>query len=141
MITGIFHTAITVQDMPRTLHFYCEILGGRHIFTIEQPAGHPYIESVLFPDGTFLEFFYSNPKAPLSGVPCDHHFALITDNIFDEEKNLRAHQVEILSSPKIVRDGNWQLWCLDPNGYRVEIMQISPSCPQRAAGAEYCVLE
>ena len=139
MITGIFHTAITVADMDQTLDFYCGILGGIRMFTIEQPKGTPHITSVCFQDGTFLEFFY--PKGQkVEPLKADHHFALITDDIFETERLLDAHGVEILSRPQIVRDGNWQLWCRDPNGYRVEIMQISPNCPQRREPKEYTVL-
>ena len=139
MINGIFHSAVTVIDMERTLEFYCLILGGERMFTIEAPKGHPHITSVRFADDTFLEFFYPDSAKPATGN-ADHHFALSTDDIFATEKLLDAHGVEILSRPKIVRDGNWQLWCRDPNGYRVEIMQIMPGCPQRRRPSVYEIL-
>lgn len=139
MIKGIFHSAITVIDMERTLWFYCGILGGERIFTIEKPRGHPHITSVRFADDTFLEFFYPGPAEPTPEA-ADHHFALSTDDIFAMEKLLDAHGVEILSRPKIVRDGNWQLWCRDPNGYRLEIMQVMPDCPQRRRPTAYEIL-
>ena len=99
------------------------------MFTIEQPKGRPHITSVRFGDNTFLEFFYPD-ETPAHPRDADHHFALITDNIFEMEKVLQENEIEIISSPRIVRDGNWQLWCRDPNGYRVEIMQLVPDCPQ-----------
>lgn len=141
MILGVFHTAISVTNMHETLHFYCDILGGKHLFTIEQPPKHPYIESVLFPNGTFLEFFYPDSSHPLGQELGHNHFSLITDDIFQTEALLKKHQVTILSSPKVVRDQNWQLWCLDPDGYRVEIMQLSPDCPQRNPDFSYTILK
>ena len=139
MIKGIFHTAIKVVDMDRTLDFYCGILGGERMFTIEQPKGRPHITSVRFADNTFLEFFFPD-GSPVYPFEADHHFALITDDIFELEKELRANKVEIISGPQIVRDGNWQLWCRDPNGYRVEMMQLVPDCPQLQDEVVYKIL-
>lgn len=130
MIQGIFHSAVSVVDMDKTLHFYCDILGGKKLFQIGQPPGRRHIVSVLYPNGTFLEFFYPDPDKPVGKELGNIHFALITDDIFETERLLSSHGVTILSRPKIVRDKNWQLWCLDPNGYRVEIMQLVPECPQ-----------
>lgn len=141
MIRGIFHTAVTVRDMEKTLWFYCNLLGGRHIFTIQHPDGRKHIESVQYPDGTFLEFFYPDPLRPLGNHLGNHHFSLYCDDIFETAQLLRSHDITILSDPAIVRDQNWQLWCLDPNGYRVEIMQVMPDCPQRTPGFPYTILK
>ncbi len=130
MIRGIFHSAITVLDMDKTLEFYCEILGGEQMYIIEQPEGTPFITAVRFADHSFLEFFYPNSQSKPSPERADHHFALICDDIHQTEAMLREKGVEILSTAKVVRDGNLQIWCRDPNGYRVEIMQLIPDCPQ-----------
>lgn len=140
MVRGIFHTAISVRDMDRSLQFYCNCLGGKHIFTIQQPIGRNHIESIQYPDGTFIELFYPDPVRPLGTHLGNHHFSFYCDDIFETEKLLRSNGVTILSEAKIVRDSNWQLWCLDPNGYRVEIMQVMPNCPQRTPDFQYAIL-
>jgi catechol 2,3-dioxygenase-like lactoylglutathione lyase family enzyme len=131
MITGILHTAITVKDMDKTLNFYCYILGAKKIFTIDEPQGCPFAVCVQMKDGSCLEFFYPREEYPLGKELGKNHFCLIVDDIFELEKLLEQNNITITSRPKIARDKNWQLWCIDPNGYEVEFMQMMPGCPQR----------
>ncbi len=46
------------------------------------------------------------------------------------QRRLDQYGIEMTVRPKRVRDGNMQIWCLDPNGYRVEFIQYMPGCPQ-----------
>ena len=131
MVEGLFHAAVSVKDMEKTLWFYCDLLGAEKLFTIDEPEGCPLIVSVKLKDGTCLEFFYPRKEFPLSDQLGRNHFCLIVSDIFKLERLLDENNIVITSRPKIARDKNWQLWCIDPNGYPVEFMQIMPGCPQR----------
>ena len=130
MITGLLHAAISVRDMERSLAFYRDLLGGRIIFKKDEPAGCPFIICLQYPGGSCLELFYPRSEYPLGDQLGRNHFCLITDDIFETERALCSAGIPVTSRPKIVSDGNYQLWCEDPNGYRVEIMQLMPGCPQ-----------
>ena len=41
--------------------------------------------------------------------------------------------VEIDVMPRQGKDLNWQMWIRDPDGNRIEIMQIDPNAPQAKA--------
>lgn len=128
MIKGLLHSAISVKNMEESLRFYCGILEVRQLFSLDDPDGEPQIICLQMVDGSCLELFYPRAEYPVEEKIGRNHFCLIVDDIFALEKTLDAADVAILSRPQIVRDGNWQLWCLDPSGYRVEFMQMMPDC-------------
>ena len=131
MIIGLSHVGISTRDMEGSLRFYIQVLGGRHILQVQEPKGTPWIENIQFPNGTCVELFYPQPEQfPLGTQLGRNHLSFVVEDIHALEKHLDEYNVMITSRPKIVRDGNWQLWCTDPNGYPVEFMQYMPGCPQ-----------
>lgn len=135
MVNGISHIGLSTRDMDGSLKFYTTILGGTLLMRIEEPKGTPWIETVQFPDGSCVELFYPRPQQyPLGSALGRNHLSFVVDDIRVMEQRLDMFGVPITSRPKIVRDGNWQLWCTDPNGYPVEIMEYVPGCPQLTHG-------
>ncbi len=135
MVQGISHIGLSTKNMEASLAFYITVLGGRKIIRIEEPKGTPWIETIQYPDGTCVELFYPRPEQfPLGTELGRNHLCFRVDDIRAIEQRLDSFQISITSRPKIVRDGNWQLWCQDPNGYPVEIMQYTPGCPQLTPG-------
>lgn len=134
MIKGLCHTGISTIDMEASIRFYCNILGGRLILEVEEPKGTPWIKTVQFPDGTCIELFYPRTEFPLGKELGRNHFCFSVENITEVESLLSKNQISITQSPKLARDGNMQMWCLDPNGYRVEFVEFLPGCPQLSDG-------
>ena len=131
MIQGIWHIAVSTKDMERSLWFYCDVLGGIHMkeLSIEEPAGQPLIEIVQFRGECYLELFYPRKEHPLGEELGRNHFCLYTDDIFALEERLGRYWVLVTTQPQMARDKNLQMWIQDPNGYRVEIMQVTSDCP------------
>lgn len=133
MITGIAHNAVTVRDMEASLRFYTEGLGFRKAFDIPRPeTGAPWIEYLYIAPGQFIELFYGgevdNPwNDRLVGF---NHFCFEVDDIRASVERVRAAGYPIDVEPKHGADGNWQAWVTDPNGIRIELMQIDPASPQ-----------
>lgn len=134
MINGVIHTGISTRDMEKSIWFYEKVLGGRIIMEIEEPKGTPWIVCIQFPDKTCIELFYPRADFPLGDQLGRNHLCLGTGDIYALEKHLDAHLIEITSRPKKVRDANLQLWCVDPNGYPLEFIQLMPGCPQLSEG-------
>lgn len=135
MVVGISHIGLSTRDMAGSIRFYTEILGGRIIMEVEEPKGTPWIVNVQFEDGSSIELFYPRPeKFPLGTELGRNHPAFRVDDIHALERRLVSYGVPITSPARIVRDGNWQLWCTDPNGYSVEFMEYVPDCPQLKRG-------
>ncbi|NLZ88381.1 MAG: VOC family protein [Clostridiales bacterium] len=132
MITGIAHGAVTVKNMEESLRFYTEGLGFTKVFEINNPKdGAPWIVYLNVCKGQFIELFYDgvveNPWKPeLIGF---NHFCFEVDDIFASCEKLKAAGYTLDIEPNQGCDYNMQAWVTDPNGIRVELMQIDPRSP------------
>ena len=126
--TGIAHSAYNVADMKASLDFYVNKLGMKHAFSIASDDGKPWIEYLKLADGQFIELFYSEGGFASSGSYS--HLCLQVPDCMEAGKELEAAGVKLDVQPQKGKDGNYQLWIHDPDGNRIEIMQISPDSPQ-----------
>lgn len=140
MITGIGHTAFRVTDLDRSLKFYCGILGLREAFRLDtegQPS--PWIVYLQIAPGHFVELFPGAKKVgPQPGADAGYnHFCLLVDDIHAEVKTLGDRGLMIEGGPTKGVDGNYQYWVTDPDGNRIELMQITAQSPHHAADANW----
>ncbi len=136
-ITGIGHLAVVVSDMKKSSDFYTGILGFSRVFEIHDDQGNPWIVYFRIAKGQFIELFHPRGEAARDAqarVGFSHICYLVDD--------LKATEAEIirrggaLEKPiKLGKDGNWQGWIRDPDGNRIELMQIMPGSPHEKAGA------
>ena len=118
MIQGIGHIAVTVRDMDESIRFYEKALGFRRAFGFRHPeTGAPWIEYLHIASGEFVELFYGGVEArPWNdGLIGFNHMCFQVDDIHASVEAVRL---------------NWQAWVTDPNGIRIELMQIVPGSPQ-----------
>ena len=124
--------AMTVKDMEKSLDFYIRILGFKKVFSISHPQTEaPWIE-YLQAGNQFIELFYNatvdNPwDSSLRGF---NHLCLQVDDIHSTIKGIEECGCPIDSPVKQGKDKNLQAWLKDPDGVRIELMQISPESPQ-----------
>jgi len=131
MIKGIHHTAFTVRDMEKSLNFYCDILGFKKAFELTR-NGQPWIVYIKIKDGQFIELFYggvNKPEIDKNSIGYSH-LCLEVDDIHEIAEHLKDHGLTLDTEPKKGMDTNWQCWVRDPDGNRIEFMQISPESPQ-----------
>ena len=132
MITGITHLALTVKDMDKSLDFYVRLLGFKKAFSLKHPqTGNPWIE-YLQAGNQFVELFYNATvdtpwNSSLRGF---NHLCLQVDEIHSMVKGIEEAGYTIDSPVKEGSDKNLQAWLKDPDGVRIELMQISPESPQ-----------
>ena len=129
-INGIGHIAFNVKDMEKTLKFYCDVLGFKHAFTLRNAEGAPWIEYLKVSDNNFIELFYAKPDSPVGPGSTFNHICLTVADIHAAEKALDGAGWTVDTRPKQGSDKNWQMWVRDPDGVRIELMQISPESPQ-----------
>ena len=129
MVKGYGHIALTCADVKASIDFYCEKLGFKQAFTLKDADGNPWIEYIGIAPGQFLELFYAKPG--FANNPGSYsHVCLVVEDINTAASTLKAKGVAITSGPSQGRDGNWQCWVQDPDGNRIEFMQISPDSSQ-----------
>ena len=131
MITRIGHLAFGITDLDASLDFYVRQLGLTEAFRLHKDDGALWIVYLLVGGGTFIELFPGATVGPLSGSY--RHLCLEVDDMTATLAELRARGMAIDGEAKQGQDHNWQYWLTDPDGNRIELMQLSPESPQSAA--------
>ena len=136
MIKGIAHAAFSVADMDESLKFYCGALGLRRAFDIKDDCGNPWIVYIQAARGQFIELFHNGVKSEaesdgrLAGYK---HLCLEVDDIFAIASQIKESGYPLLHEPNRGKDLNYQCWAADPDGNRIEFMQMDPGSPQMKA--------
>jgi lactoylglutathione lyase len=136
MITGIGHTAYAVSDLEASLRFYCTHLGLREAFRLTHDDGRVWIVYLQVNENTFIELFPgAEGPVPAAGKAAGYrHLCLTVDDMHATIADLAGRGMPLSGQPTQGKDGNWQFWLTDPDGHRIELMQISPDSPQAQAG-------
>lgn len=132
MIKRIGHLAFDVANMEQSLHFYCDILGFKRAFDILDDNGNPWIEYIKVADGQFIELFYGGENKPeaVKRPIAFSHLCLEVEDIHVIAGHLKKQNVQLDVEPMQGKDHNWQCWAKDPDGNRIEFMQLHPDSPQ-----------
>jgi len=122
MIKSIAHASFLVEDVQRSLDFYCGIL------QIHQNTNRPN-----FPfDGAWLDLNAQGQQIHLMKLPNpdsmdgrpehggkDRHIALVVDNLNELAEKLEAAGVELSRS----KSGRAAFFCRDPDGNALEFSE------------------
>ncbi|HUZ17162.1 MAG TPA: VOC family protein [Spirochaetia bacterium] len=134
-ITKIGHTALLVRDMQKSTDFYTKVLGFKKVFDLKDDKGNPWIVYFKIGKDQFIELFYSkdepdNDFKPRIGY---QHVCYEVDDINATEKEIVKGGGALDRPIKKGLDGNFQMWVKDPDGNRIELMQIVPDSPHAKA--------
>lgn len=131
VIKGIGHVALKVEDMEKSLDFYCNILGFKHAFDIRDDNNSPWIEYIKVSPGQFIELFYGGKNKPetVNETIGFDHLCLEVEDIDQIASHLKTNGVTLDVEPKKGKDNNFQCWAKDPDGNRIEFMQLVPTSP------------
>lgn len=136
MIQGIGHLAITVKDMEKSLDFYTRVLGFTRAFELSNPqTDEPWIEYIYMGNKQFIELFYggTNDYSWKSEDRAYNHICFVCDDMQKTASQIEEAGYKLDKQPKLGCDNNWQCWVSDPDGVRIEIMQLGDDSPQKKA--------
>ncbi len=130
-LTSIGHVAIRVKDIEASLEFYKGKLGIPEMFRLDRD-GKLWLVYLKITDNQYLELFPEGEgdRAPGKMAVGNNHFCLTVEDIDKAEADIIALGIPFSSPKKKVEDGNWQFWIEDPDGIRIEFMQMDPDCMQ-----------
>ncbi|RYE39267.1 MAG: VOC family protein [Hyphomicrobiales bacterium] len=143
-ITGLGHVAIKVTDLDRSLDYYINTLGFPEMLRLHKDDGSVWLVYLRVTDTQYLEVFpgAENDRAPGWNANGMNHMCLTVDDIDSVLAQLAASGIELLLPLKTAIDGNRQAWLEDPDGNRIELMEMAEDSLQlqairrlRAAGA------
>jgi lactoylglutathione lyase len=125
------HIAIGCCDLEKVVAFYVQKLGFREAFRLERPDSPLRIVYLDAGQGSFIELLEreADPVEPRSvGLA---HICLEVENLEAELECLAGLGVEPERPLTQGCDGNLQAWIADPEGNRLELMQLMPEGQQR----------
>ncbi len=134
-ITSIGHVAIKVSDLDRTLDFYVNKLEMPEMFRLTRDDGTPWLLYLRLTDDQYIEVFpgAETDRAPDTGANGLNHMCWTVDDINATVARIRAKGIPLTSEIKRVGDNNRQAWFEDPDGNRIELMEMSPDSLQAKA--------
>lgn len=133
-VTSIGHVAIRVKDIDRSLDFYVNRLGFREMMRFDRD-GRLWIVYLRISDEQFLEIFPdgTGERAPEREPVGYNHMCLTVPDIEQTVRELEAMGVPMIR-PKVKQiDNNWQTWIEDPDGHRIELMEMAADSKQGEA--------
>ncbi|MDP1730539.1 MAG: VOC family protein [Devosia sp.] len=128
---GLGHIALKVRDLEASVAFY-EKLGFPEFLRLLEDDGAPWIVYMRFDDNLYLELFPGGEGPVETGGTGVHHLSLTVDDIEETERHLARVGIplEAPRSDKRGLDRNRGMWIADPDGNRIEIMEMAPNCIQ-----------
>ncbi|MBX3532301.1 MAG: VOC family protein [Rhizobiaceae bacterium] len=134
-LKGIGHVALKVADIGRSLAFYRDRLGFAEMMHLDRDDGSLWLVYLRITDTQFIELFPDGEGdvAPGSERTAINHFCIECSDLQATAKSLRSAGVTLTVEPKMGLDNNWQCWIADPDGNRIEFMQMAHDSMQAAA--------
>ena len=133
------HLAFKCKDLSASEAFYRDVLGFERKFSLKYgdradscysaPKEREWIVYMQVTDRLFIELFDAENAKEYSLPDRDkfnyQHLALIVDDIFAAEKELREKGAPVDTPPELGVDNTWQMWSHDPDGNKIEFMQYT----------------
>ena len=125
---ALSHVGISVANFDESIKFYTKTMGFREAFAFRQPDGNPALTMLQISRDTFLEVTPSSPTQPAG---CSH-FAVELPDINGTTAQLRQQGFKV-NDPRPGRAGAPLTNVFDPDGIRVEMLQLVPESLHRKA--------
>jgi lactoylglutathione lyase len=134
-VNAIAHWALKTSNLDRLLAFYRDTLGFAEMMRLYKDDGSTWLVYLRITDTQYLELFPDGDGAQAPGWEdtAMHHICLDVADIDATAADLEKRGVKLAITPKLGLDGNRQCWIEDPDGNRVEFMQMLPGNMQDEA--------
>ena len=138
-ISQIAHWALKVHDLEKSLAFYRDTLGFAEMIRIDHVEGPEKGQLMLVylrvTDTQYVELFPrgKGTVSPGEDITSMHHVCLQVASVAATVEALRKIGVPLFRDQKPGLDGNNQCWIMDPDGNRIEFMQMLAGNMQEVA--------
>ncbi len=134
-ITALGHIALKVRNLDEMAKFWRDQVGLQEMARLRHDNGETWLIYLRITDTQFLELIAGaeTSKAPPDGPAGVTHICLTIDDLDAEAARLAANGVTLTSPIKTGEDGNRGAWIEDPEGNRIELMEMAAGCIQYRA--------
>jgi catechol 2,3-dioxygenase-like lactoylglutathione lyase family enzyme len=127
-IVAMNHVALAVPDIEKAVEYYTKTMGFPEAFRVKNKEGKTQLVYVQISRGTFIEIQSIAPDRP-AGI---YHFGVHVENVEDTRAMFKARGANVLekrNSPTKAILPN----VIDPNGVRMELLELPPESLHRQA--------
>ncbi|MBD2004582.1 MULTISPECIES: lactoylglutathione lyase [Cyanophyceae] len=136
----MLHTMLRVGNLEESLKFYCELLGMKLLRQKDYPGGEFTLAFVGYgdeSDHTVLELTYNWGKEQYDLGNAYGHIAIGVDDIYATCNEIKARGGKVSREPGPMKHGSTVIaFVEDPNGYKVELIQLGTQGAQKQEAAE-----
>lgn len=136
----LLHTMLRVGDLERSLKFYCDVLGMKLLRKKDYPGGEFTLAFVGYGDESdtaVLELTYNWGVETYDLGSAYGHIALGVDDIYKTCEQIKAMGGQVVREPGPMKHGSTVIaFVQDPDGYKVELIQLGSSDGQRSPTIE-----
>lgn len=134
-LTGLAHIAIRSRDLEASVRFYADKLGCTEMFRLNRDNGDLMLVYLRLTDDQYIEIFPNGEgegAAPPQAVGMNHYCIAVAD-IEVTVAELERRGVTMTRGITLGLDGNRQAWLADPDGVRIELMEMAADSHQAQA--------
>lgn len=140
----LLHTMLRVGNLDESLKFYCEVLGMKLLRQKDYPGGEFTLAFVGYgdeADHTVLELTYNWGTTAYNLGDAYGHIAIGVDDIYATCEAIKAQGGKVTREPGPMKHGSTVIaFVEDPDGYKVELIQLSTHASEKAAQATKAIV-
>jgi catechol 2,3-dioxygenase-like lactoylglutathione lyase family enzyme len=126
------HINFKTRDLKASIRFY-ETLGFKSFLELTDEDHKPWIVYLRFDDQLYLELTGGGKERAPGPEPTGfNHMCITVSDIEAAARELEAKGLKLMNplNPKKGLDNNRGAWVEDPDGNRIELMEMAPDCVQ-----------
>ncbi|HEY9640380.1 MAG TPA: lactoylglutathione lyase [Coleofasciculaceae cyanobacterium] len=129
----MLHTMLRVGNLEKSLKFYCDVLGMKLLRQKDYPGGEFTLAFVGYgdeADHTVLELTYNWGTESYDLGNGYGHIALGVEDIYAACETIKGQGGKVTREPGPMKHGSTVIaFVEDPDGYKVELIQLSSHSP------------
>jgi len=130
--SDLLHTRFRVDDLERTVKFYRDVLGLEEVSRHKSPRGSELVFMKAPGSEELIELCHYPASGPVHVQPDLTHLAFQVDSLQDFGKHLQSLGLKYSDGPHVKTDGGGIAFIDAPEGYEIELIEMSHSGTARA---------
>ncbi|HLH57272.1 MAG TPA: VOC family protein [Verrucomicrobiae bacterium] len=123
----LLHTRYRLNDLEKTVNFYKTVLGLEEVRRHKSPRGSELVFMKAPESEELIELCHFPASGPVQVQPDLTHLAFEVDSLEDFGKHLAKLGLKYSDGPHVKPDGGGIAFIDAPEGYEIELIQMSPS--------------
>ena len=119
----LLHTRYRVNDLERTVKFYCEVLGLEEVKRHQSPRGSELVFLRAPGSEELIEITFFPAGGPVQVQPDLTHLAFEVDSLAAFAQHLAQHGLKFSDGPMTSSSGTTFAFIDAPEGYEIELIQ------------------